>query len=188
MLLHHPFINDPKDTLLKDHVDWIAAYQSDCIDQGHLHLDSLPATCNETEEDLGSDSETVHNDDDDEQWRAEWMHEAGRHPNQHVEMDFKNLGAQDLDLQYDWIGKSPDQNLITTATKWLTEKIKESPNDDVQTLPEVDYWKLQGEQRNVFLQVMAYFKKTKTGDQNQPEPLRLNVDGAADSFPFAGGK
>ena len=180
MLLHHPFINDPKDTLLKEHVDWIAAYHSDCVDPGHLHVDSLPYTCSETEEILESDSESVQNDnDDDEQWREEWMLEAGRYPNQPVEMDFSNLGARDFDLQYDWIGNSPDQNLVSTAAKWLTEKIKESPNDDVQTLPEVDYRKLKGEQRNVFLQVMAYFKKLKTGDQNQPEPLRLNVDGTA---------
>lgn len=172
LLLHHPFINEPKDTLLKDHVDWIAAYHSDCIDQGHLHMDSLPPTCNEIDENLESDSETVQNDDDDEQWRAEWMHEAGRYPNQQVQMDFSNLGARDFDLQYDWIGNSPDQILVTTAAKWLGEKIKESPNDDVQTLPEVDYRKLKGEQRNVFLQVMAYFKKMKTGDQNQPEPIR----------------
>ena len=47
MLLHHPFVNEPKDTLLKDHVNWIAAYHSDCIDQGHFHMDSLPPTCNE---------------------------------------------------------------------------------------------------------------------------------------------
>jgi hypothetical protein len=107
------------------------------------------------------------------------MHEAGRRPNQPVELDFGNLGARDFDLQYDWIGKSPDQNLVTTASKWLPEKIKESPNDDVQTLPEVDYRKLKGEQRNVFLQVMAYFKKIISGDENQPEPLRLNVDGTA---------
>jgi hypothetical protein len=53
--------------------------------------------------------------------------------------------------------------------------------NDVQTLPEVDYRKLKGEQleRNVFLQVMAYFIKMKNGDENQPEPLRLNVDGTA---------
>ena len=107
------------------------------------------------------------------------MYEAGRHPNQPVEMDFNTLGARDLDLQYDWIGNSPDHNLVTSAAKWLTEKIKQSPNDDVQTLPEVDYKKLKGEQRNVFLQVMAYFKKMKTGDLNQPKPLRLNVDGTA---------
>jgi hypothetical protein len=94
-------------------------------------------------------------------------------------MDFGNLGARDLDLQYDWIGKSPDQNIVMTAEKWLTENIKESPNDDIQTLPEVDYQKLKGEQRNLFLQVMAYFKKIKLGDENQPEPLRLNVDGTA---------
>jgi hypothetical protein len=59
-----------------------------------------------------------------------------------------------LDLQYDWIENSPDQNLVTTAIKWLLEKIKGSPNDAVE-LPEVDYCKLKGEQRNVFLQVMT---------------------------------
>ena len=129
----------------------------------------------ETDDLLKSDSETVQN----EQWRAEWMHEAGRYPNQPVEMDFNNLGGRDFDLQYDWIGNSPDQNLVTMASKWLTDKIKGSPNDAVQTLPEVDYQKLKGEQRNVFLQVMAYFKKMNTGDQDQPDPLRLNVDGTA---------
>jgi ATP-dependent DNA helicase PIF1 len=84
-----------------------------------------------------------------------------------------------LDLQYDWIENSPDQDLVTTATKWLAEKTKESPNDGVQELPKVDYRKLKGEQRNVFLQVMAYFKKLKSGDQDQPNTLRLNVDGTA---------
>jgi len=28
---------------------------------------------------------------------------------------------------------------------------------------------LKGEQQNVFLQVMAYFKKLKTGENDQPE-------------------
>ena len=71
------------------------------------------------------------------------------------------------------------QDLVITATKWLADKIKESPNDGVQELPEVDNHKLKGEQRNVFLQVMAYFKKLKSGDQNQPDTLRLNVHGTA---------
>ena len=179
MILHHPFINDPKDSLLKHHVDWTAAYQSDCIDQGHVHVDSLPTTCDENEE-VESDSESIPDEEhDDEEWRAEWMQEAGRRPNQPVEMDFKNLGAWDLDLQYDWVEKSPDQGLVTTAAKWLAEKTKESPNDGIQELPEVDYRKLKGKQREVFLQVMAYFKKKLSGDPDQPEPLRLNVDGTA---------
>ena len=84
-----------------------------------------------------------------------------------------------MDLQYNWIENSPDQNLVTTATQWLAEKTKESPNDGIQELPNVDYHELKGEQINVFLQVMAYFKKLKTGDPNQPEPLQLNVDGTA---------
>jgi hypothetical protein len=66
-------------------------------------------------------------------------------------------------LQYDWIEKSPDQILVNTAAKWLAEKSKESPNDGVQELPEVDYHMLKGKQQIIFLQVMAYFKKLKTG-------------------------
>ena len=93
MILHHPFDKDPKGSLLKHHVDWTAAYQSDCIDKGHEHVDSLPTTCNENEE-VESDSESIPDlDQDDEQWRAEWMEEAGRRPNQSIEADFKKLGA-----------------------------------------------------------------------------------------------
>ena len=107
------------------------------------------------------------------------MEEAGRRPNQSIEVDFKKLAARDLDLQYDWVEKSPDQGLVTTAAKWLAEKTKESPNDGIQELLEVDYCELKGEQQNVFLQVMAYFKKLKSGDQDLPETLRINVDGTA---------
>jgi hypothetical protein len=47
MILHHSFVGDPKDALLRDHVDWTAAYQSDCIDKGHVHVDSFPTSCDE---------------------------------------------------------------------------------------------------------------------------------------------
>ena len=74
-------------------------------------------------------------------------------------------------MQYNWIEQSPDQTLVSTAAKWLAEKTKESPNDSIQELPEVDYRMLKGDQQNVFLQVMAYFKKLKTGENDQPETL-----------------
>jgi len=41
-------------------------------------VDSLPTSCNENEE-VGSDSESIPGEDnDDELWREEWMEEAGR--------------------------------------------------------------------------------------------------------------
>ena len=46
MILHHPFVGDQKDALLRHHLDWTAAYQSDCIDHAHMHVDSLPTSCN----------------------------------------------------------------------------------------------------------------------------------------------
>ena len=187
MILHHPFRHP--DELLKDHIDWAAAYQSDCLDKRvtvcvpplHLHMDSLPDTVKDKDdEDVESDSESIPDEDHEaDNFRAEWMQEAGRHPNQRVELDFGNLGSRDLDLAYDWNENSPNQSDINAASTWLTDRIKESPNDIAQQLPHVDYSWLKGHQREVFLQVMAYFKKIKAGGANKPDPLRINVDGTA---------
>jgi hypothetical protein len=107
------------------------------------------------------------------------MQEAARRPNQSVVTDFANLGARDMDLAYDWVENSPDQAQIDAATKWLMDTIKESPNDDAQNLPNVEYEKLKGQQCDVFLQVMAYFKKIHAGGPNKPDPIRINIDGTA---------
>lgn len=187
MVLHHPFKNSTNE-LLKDHVDWSAAYQTDCLDKMvtvcipplHLHVDSLPDSLKDKDDnDDDSDSESIIDEDHEaENFRAEWMQEAGRRPNQRVEVDFGNLGSRDLDLAYDWNQNSANQSDINVASKWLTDQIRESPNDIAQDLPDVDYRQLKGKQRQVFLQVMAYFKKLKAGG---PEPplLRINVDGTA---------
>jgi hypothetical protein len=56
----------------------------------------------------------------------------------------------------------------------------ESPNDEIQVLPEHNYKLLKGEQRDVFLQVMAYFKRMDlNGPGLKPPTLRINVDGTA---------
>ena len=47
-------------------------------------MDSLPTSHNENEE-VDSDSESIPDEDHDELWRAEWMEEARRQPNQPVE-------------------------------------------------------------------------------------------------------
>ena len=95
MLLYHPFTEDPG-ILLGNNLDWTAAYQSDCLDKHHNHdLDSLPNYVeddDDDDDDSNSDSESIPDEDRDaENWRAEWMQEAGRRPNQHVEVDFSNL-------------------------------------------------------------------------------------------------
>ena len=85
LLLHHPFINDP-DSLLGNNLDWTAAYQSDCLDKHHNHnQDPLPDYVVEEEEDNdgNSDSESILDEDfEAENWRAEWMQEVARCPNQ----------------------------------------------------------------------------------------------------------
>ena len=91
-----------------------------------------------------------------------------------------NLGLHDLEEDYDWIGNSSnDLEVLTSATKWITDQVKESPNDDVQALPDVHFSHLKREQRKVFLQVMAYFKKIRSNDTPKPPPLRINIDGTA---------
>ncbi|KAG6898629.1 hypothetical protein C0993_005520, partial [Termitomyces sp. T159_Od127] len=118
--------------------------------------------------------------DDEEDYCADWMREAARLPDQAVESNLPNLGLRDMDLEHDSHEGAPSYEIIQEASQWLTSQIKESCNDDVQILPEVDYANLKAEQQSVFLQVMAYFKKLHAlnGDP-KPAPLRINVDGTA---------
>src|SRR6266536_582100 len=84
-----------------------------------------------------------------------------------------------MDMEYDWLDNSASQDVVTLATKWLGEQTKESPNDDIQTLPPADWCQLKGEQRQVFLQVMAYFKKLRTPLSLAQAPFHINVAGTA---------
>jgi hypothetical protein len=180
MILHHPFTN-PED-LLSGHPDWRSAYHNNCLAAHHLHFDdTLPRQSDIEDHDNESDAETIDDDDPNgEDYRADWMQEAARRPNQAVQSEVNNLGSRDMDLEYDWLANCPGQEVISHAGKWLSDQVKESPNDDIQDLPDADYAKLKGEQCQVFLQVMAYFKKIKTNDGwAKPPPLRINVDGTA---------
>jgi ATP-dependent DNA helicase PIF1 len=181
MILHHPF-HDPNE-LLGHCADWAAAYQTKCLDLNHIHEDDTLPTLEETDiEDDQDDSESVYDDhQEDDNYVADWMREAGRRPNQSVQSNLDNLGGRDIDLEYDWLANSAGQDVITLASKWLVDQTKESPNDDMQTLPPTDWRFLKGEQRKVFLQVMAYFRKLRTLDDPAlaPEPFQINVDGTA---------
>lgn len=179
MILHHPFKN-PND-LLEGFATWTAAFHTKCLGHHHIHQDdTLPHLQEATPlEDDESDTESLQ-EDDDPIYQPEWMQEAGRCPEQAVESNLGNLGSRDMDLEYDWLANSPNQEIITAASQWLSNQVKESPNDDVQVLPEAHYSQLKGEQRLVFLQVMAYFKKLQANDGSpKPPPLHINVDGTA---------
>jgi hypothetical protein len=177
MILNHPF-TDPDD-LLQGCPTWKDAYHLHCLDQNHIHNDTLPTPFDDDNEDDESDTESVPGDVE-EDYHADWMREAARLPNQAVESTLPNLGLRDIDIEYDWHEGAPSAEVIQEASRWLAAQVKESPNDDVQILPEVDYANLKAEQRDVFLQVMAYFKKLKANDGDpKPPPFRINVDGTA---------
>jgi ATP-dependent DNA helicase PIF1 len=136
----------------------------------------------DTADDVDSENETVEGDEEPglDQYHAGWMHEAARHPGQAVEVQISDLGNRELDTTYDWIGNSPELGSIVDASQWLEDQVKQSPNDNAQELPIVDYRLLKGQQRLIFLQVMAYFKKLLTEDGGpKPEPFRINIDGTA---------
>jgi hypothetical protein len=194
MILHHPFGKTPEELLCGadlppdvnghpgKYVSWAVAYQIECFDKGHQHPDDTLPTVAETPADPeDSDSESVQGDDPDAyNYQAEWMQEAGRAPHESVESNLGNLGKRDMDLEYNWIENSPDQATVKAAASWLEDLVKESPNDEIQALPDHDYRKLKGKQREVFLQVMAYFKRINSDHPGpKPPPLRINIDGTA---------
>jgi hypothetical protein len=157
-------------------------YHSECLERHHLHFDdTLPNSAAGTDpEDEDSDTESIDSDRNDENYQEEWMREAARAPNESVQSSLDNLGRRDMDTQYDWVANSPDAATIDAASCWISDKVKESPNDEIQSLPFHDYRQLKGEQREVFLQVMAYFKRMNSDLPGpRPPPLRINVDGTA---------
>jgi hypothetical protein len=118
-----------------------------------------------------------------ENYHADWMREAACLPDQAVESNLPNWGLCDMDLKYDWHEGAPSAEVIQEASRWLAGQVKESPNDDVQILPEVDYASLKAEQRDVFLQVMAYFKKLKGNDGFlKPPPFHINSSSQSRQF------
>ncbi|KAH6907944.1 hypothetical protein BKA70DRAFT_1427776 [Coprinopsis sp. MPI-PUGE-AT-0042] len=181
LLLHHPFTSIED---LKGGFDtWRDAYHSTCLAHQHEHpKDTLPEIQSALEEDTDletSDEESVLGDEE-VPWVADWMVEARRNPGQGVAQNPVNhLGYRELDLEHDWHQNSLSSANLIVAAQWIKVHVKESPNDDIQTLPEVSYTTLKGEQRLVFLQVMAYFKKVLLNDGDTPPPLRINVDGTA---------
>ena len=109
------------------------------------------------------------------------MVEAGRVPNAHVGGDISRLGQRDIDEQHPWTHSDWTEEEITMATDW-TETQKRLGGAPVNQLPGVDWRLLQGEQREVFLQVIAWYKAAlgaEQGRNNHPEPLRINIDGTA---------
>ena len=109
------------------------------------------------------------------------MAEAGRAPNAHVGEDFSRLGQRDIDEQHAWTQSDWTSEEITTAVDWI-ETQKRLGGAPTNQLPGVDWRLLQGEQKEVFLQVIAWYKATlgaEQGRNDHPDPLRINIDGTA---------
>jgi hypothetical protein len=84
-----------------------------------------------------------------------------------------------VDLQHDWSTNIP-QDALLAMQAWLAEQRRASSGADSMDVPHVDHHDLQGAQRDVFLQVMAwYHKKLSPGPDGPPPPLRINIDGTA---------
>ena len=127
-----------------------------------------------------SDTESI-DGSDDELYQDAWMAEAARAPNARIGGDISRLGLCDIDQQHPWTQSDWTEEEITIASDWIEaqKRLGGAPNDQ---LPRVDWQLLQGEQRQVFLQVIAWYKAVLEAEQtrnDKPEPLRINIDGTA---------
>lgn len=130
-------------------------------------------------EDSDSDSdESVVDEDRPEPILLPWMMEAARGPNARVEANISRLGSRDIDMAYNWHANAPPSPEIEVLKTWLNRTVRETGGaTNAMDIEEVDYRTLQGPQRDVFLQVMAYYKALAKG--LPVEPLRINIDGTA---------
>ena len=181
VFLHHPY--HLFDSVLHNSgiQDWTTFYQhcqETCNPSHYNNPDPLPEA---VEEEPESDTESLEEDDGDELFQDAWMAEAGRAPNAHVGGNISRLGQRDIDEQYPWTQSDWIEEEITIASDWI-ETQKRLGGAPPNQLPGVDWQLLQGEQREVFLQVIAWYKATlgvEQGRNDHPEPLRINIDGTA---------
>lgn len=181
VLLHHPHRSFDNLLLNSNIQDWSAFYQhcqQTCHPQHYDNPDPLPEVLEEGPE---SDTESIEESDDDDLFQDAWMAEAGRAPNAAVGGDISHLGQRDIDEQYPWTQSDWTEEEIVIACDWV-ETQKRSGDAPVNQLPGVDWQLLQGEQKEIFLQVIAWYKAilgAEQGRNNFPEPLRINIDGTA---------
>ena len=182
VLLHHPHRSFDNLLLNSNIQDWSAFYQhcqQTCNPPHYNNPDPLPKA---VEEEPESDTESIEgNDDNDELFQDAWMAEAGRAPNAPVGGQISRLGQHDIDEQYPWTQSDWTEEEIAIASDWI-ETQKWLGGAPVNQLPGVNWQLLQGEQREVFLQVVAWYKVTLGAEQGRnphPESLRINIDGTA---------
>ena len=109
------------------------------------------------------------------------MVEAGRAPNAPVGGDISRLGQRDIDEQHPWTQSDWTEEEVVIACDWMDTQ-KRLGVGPVNQPPRVDWQLLQDEQKEVFLQVVAWYKATlgaEQGRNNRPEALRINIDGTA---------
>ena len=185
VFLHHPHRIFDNLLLNSGIQDWSTFYQhcqQTCHPSHYNNPDPLPEALEEEPE---SDTESLDNDDndddEDELFQDAWMAEAGRAPNARVGGDISRLGQRDIDEQHPWTQSDWTGEEIAVASDWI-ETQKKLGDAPVNPLPGVDWRLLQGEQREVFLQTIAWYKAILRAEQNRddhPGPLRINIDGTA---------
>ena len=184
VFLHHP--HRTFDEILQRYniEDWTTFYQhcKETCDPPHWNNpDPLPEGVEEEPESDTESREGSDDDDDGELFQDAWMAEAGRAPNAPVGGDTSRLGQCDIDEQHPWTQSDWTEEEIAAACDWMDSQRRLGGNPTNQP-PGVDWQLLQGEQMEVFLQVIAWYKTmlgAEQGRNNHPEPLRINIDGTA---------
>jgi hypothetical protein len=170
--------------LLDVYDSWTLAYYYTCL--SNPLCDHPPDALPNQEVHLPDEDEDEFEDLEDEEdlnlRQQTWMREAGRHPNAPAELDLQQtLGFRDQDLAHNWLANplQPDEQAL--ALNWISQQQREWGNNADIDIPQVDWRQLQGYQRQIFLQVIAYLRAVLDPDpaRDKPQPLCLNVDGTA---------
>jgi hypothetical protein len=107
-------------------ISYALAFQNHCLALNHIHIDTLPPIIASNEPDVSdSDGESIVGPDDPmDQYRSEWMREAGRRPGDRTVIgEAENLGNREID-EYDWIGNSGSDREIQDAQQWMAGMFK----------------------------------------------------------------
>ena len=116
-------------------------------------------------------------EEEEEEFRFDWMHLAEMGPNVHIERD-TNLGTRDLDRNYNWINDAQQQysaDNLAEACDFVHQASHNSRNDDIEDEDENMHQNLNEKQKIIFDRIEKHYNDTISG--LQVDALRILIMG-----------
>jgi ATP-dependent DNA helicase PIF1 len=162
----------PWSTIYSQNIDVINSDPNDLLGQP---IDKEPELCDE-------DSFDEIEEEQEEEFRYDWMHLAELGPNTHIQID-ADLGSRDMDRNHNWTNEAQQRYSsedLANVNDFVKQAASDNNNGNIRNdkdSTEINYDSLNQKQKTIFKRIEKHYEDTILGQQ--VEPLRIIVMGTA---------